>query len=244
MVKLPHKSATVSCLWLIVISALLWGCSKKSSKYSDSSVFRYNEHKNINSLDPAFAKDLADIWGVNQVFNGLVQMDDQLNVVPAIASSWTVSDSGKIYTFNLKSKVHFHKHYLFGADSTRAVTARDFEYSFERLIDPKVASPGSWVFQKVDSFKALNDSTFQINLKQPFPAFLGLLTMKYCSVVPREIVDYFGSEFRSNPIGTGPFYFKRWDENTKLVFRKNLHYFEKDTQGISLPYLQAVSGKF
>ena len=244
MVKLPTKSTLVSYIWLIAFPILLNSCSKKSSRYDNHDVFRYNEHKNINSLDPAFAKDLADIWGVNQVFNGLVQMDEQLNVIPAIASSWTLSDSSKIYTFNLKSKVYFHRHYLFGRDSTRTVTAKDFEYSFRRLIDPKVASPGSWVFQKVDSFKVLNDSTFQIKLKQPFPAFLGLLTMKYCSVVPQEIVDYFGSEFRSNPIGTGPFYFKRWEENTKLVFRKNPHYFEKDTQGNSLPYLEAVSVTF
>lgn len=51
-----------------------------------------------------------------------------------------------------------------------------------------------------------------ITLKEPFPAFLGLLTTKYCSVVPKEIVEHFGNDFRKNPIGTGPFQFKRWEE--------------------------------
>lgn len=233
---------------LLILKLLLvltvTSCSSNSDLHPDNQVFKYNEHKNINSLDPAFAKDLADIWGVHQLFNGLVQMDSDLNVQPAIAEKWVISDSAKVYTFNLRPDVYFHKHHLFGKDSTRTVKAEDFEYSFKRIIDPKVASPGSWVFQKVDSFKALNDSTFQINLKQPFPAFLGLLTMKYCSVVPREITDHFGAEFRSNPIGTGPFYFKRWEENTKLVFRRHQNYFERDSNGKSLPYLEAVSITF
>lgn len=68
--------------------------------------------------------------------------------------------------------------------------------------------------------------------------------MKYCSVVPKEITEHYGSQFRSNPIGTGPFYFKRWEENIKLVFRKNNTYFEKDTNGKRLPYLDAVAITF
>ena len=133
---------------------------------------------------------------------------------------------------------------MFKKDSTRTVKAQDFEYSFNRILDPKVASSGRWVFNKVEHFKAENDSIFTIKLKQPFPAFLGLLTMKYCSVVPKEIVEYYGTNFRSNPIGTGPFKFKRWEENIKLVFRKNNNYFETDKNGNQLPYLEAVAITF
>lgn len=211
---------------------------------NNDNVFRYNEHKNIGSLDPAFSKDIADIWATNQLFNGLVQMDDNMGVLPCIAKSWQISDDGLSYSFLLRKDVKFHKHVLFGKDSTRAVTASDFQYSFNRLLDGQLASPGSWVLQKVDTFKALNDSIFEIRLKQPFPAFLGLLTMKYCSVVPKEIVEHYGSDFRSNPIGTGPFKFKRWEENLKLVFRKNPDYFEKDNNGQPLPYLEAVAISF
>ena len=65
--------------------------------------------------------------------------------------------------------------------------ADDFEYSFNRLLDLKVASPGNWVLKNVSTFNAMNDSTFVIELKKPFPPFLGLLSMKYCSVVPKAV---------------------------------------------------------
>ncbi len=228
--------------FIILCSLMLISCNPKSEEKTN--VFRYNEHKNITSLDPAFSKDLADIWATNQLFNGLVQMDEQMNVLPSISKHWTISGDALTYSFTLRNDVTFHKHILFGNDSTRTVVANDFEYSFNRLLDKNVASPGSWVLSKVENYKAVNDSIFEIKLKQPFPAFLGLLTMKYCSVVPKEIVEHYGSGFRSNPIGTGPFQFKRWEENLKLVFRKNPGYFETDSNGNQLPYLEAVSITF
>jgi peptide/nickel transport system substrate-binding protein len=226
---------------------MLWSsfsCQQDTSKSRDYLVFRYNEHANITSLDPAFAKDQRNIWAVHQLFNGLVQMDSDLNVIPAIATSWNISDDGLTYTFSLRNDVQFHKHKLFGKDSTRTVTTFDFEYSFNRILDDKLASSGRWIFKSVESFKALNSESFVIKLKQPFPAFLSLLTTKYCSVVPKEIVEHYGNDFRSNPIGTGPFQFKIWEENTKLVLRKHPNYFEKDTNGENLPYLEAVAITF
>src|SRR5690606_1805409 len=126
---------------------------------------------NIASLDPVFARNNATIWATNQLFNGLVQLDDQLQILPDIAKHWTYNDSTYTYTFTLRNDVWFHKHFIFGKDSTRQVTAHDFEFSFNRLADPKVASPGSWVLQQVDSFYAQNDSVFKIRLSQNFPPF-------------------------------------------------------------------------
>jgi peptide/nickel transport system substrate-binding protein len=220
------------------------GCQTAYKPPKNLKVFRYNEHSNISSLDPAFAKTLANTWVVNQLFNSLVQLDDSLHIQPDVAKSWTLSNQGKTYTFFLRNDVYFHHHILFGKDSTRRVVAQDFEYSFNRLKDPKVASPGGWILQNVADFEALNDSVFQINLKQPFPPFLGLLAMKYCSVVPKEAVDYFGDRFREHPIGTGPFKFKLWIENTKLVYLKNPYYHEVDKKGNRLPYLDAVAITF
>ena len=231
-------------LLLLLITLFIFSCKDNTISFSRNDVFKYNEHKNIGSLDPAFSKDLADIWATNQLFNGLVQMDDSLNVIPCIAKSWTISEDGLNYKFILRNDVFFHKHKAFGKDSTRIVLANDFVYSFNRIKNKEIASPGSWVLNKVESYKAVNDSVLNINLKQPFPAFLGLLTMKYCSVVPQEVVELYGTDFRSNPIGTGPFKFKLWEENIKLVFRKNHDYFEVDNKNQKLPYLEAVAITF
>ena len=237
------KSTLLLYVGILFIGILLSSCQQKQSNFDDNQVFRYNEHSNITSLDPAFSRKQSEIWATNQLFNGLVQLDDNLQVKPDIAKYWRFSEDGKTIDFILRNDVYFHKHILFGKDSTRTVKAKDFEYSFNRLLDKKIASPGKWVLNNVESFKAVNDSVFQINLKKAFPPFLGLLTMKYCSVVPKEIVAHYKNDFRSNPIGTGAFYKKIWVENTKLVFRKNKLYYEKD-KGKQLPYLEAIAITF
>ncbi|MFK7781793.1 ABC transporter substrate-binding protein [Psychroserpens sp.] len=245
ILKSVHSKYSITVLILSIIgSFFIFSCGNDTNSDKNHLIFRYNEHKNIGSLDPAFAKDNADIWAINQLYNGLVQMDSNLNVKPCIAKSWTISEDALTYSFILRKDVNFHKHILFGKDSTRIVKASDFEYSFNRLLDKKLASPGSWTLNKVETFSAVNDTLFQIRLKQAFPAFLGLLTMKYCSVVPKEIVEHYQSDFRSNPIGTGPFHFKRWEENLKLVFRRHSNYFETDNKGNQLPYLEAVAITF
>ena len=234
----------VLTLSIILVTNLFSSCTSKSTEIDETTVFRYNEHKNIGSLDPAFAKDLADIWATNQLFNGLVQMDDSLNIQPSIATRWNISEDALNYTFTIRPDVEFHKHERFGKDSTRTVIAKDFEYSLFRLCDPKIASPGSWLTNNLWDIEVHSNTQLTIKLKQPDPSFLGKLTMKYCSVVPKELISHYGTSFRSNPIGTGPFQFKKWEENIKLVFRKNPHYFEKDLNGKQLPYLEAIAITF
>ncbi len=232
--------------YLLLFTSVLFlvSCGEKESVFTDNDVFRYNESANIQTLDPAFARNMAIIWPCTQLFNGLVQLDDSLHVAPDIAKSWNISADGLQYEFTLRNDVYFHKHKNFGKDSTRLVTAYDFEYSFNRVLSEDLASPGTWVFQHVNSYKAVNDSVFKIDLKNPFPAFLSLLSMKYASVVPKEITEDKSIDFRSNPIGTGPFQFKIWEENVKLVLRKNPNYHEKDVSGKRLPYLESIAITF
>ena len=130
----------------------------------------------------------------------------------------------------------------------RKISAQDFVYSFNRIVDEKVLSPRRWIFSNVDfseskGFKAPDDSTFVIHLKKSFPPFIGMLTMQYCSVIPKEAVDFYGKDFGRNPVGTGPFKIKWWYEGVKLVLHKNENYFETD-DGTKLPYLDAVSITF
>lgn len=229
---------------ILCITLTVYSCQKKTEEKGKGEVFRYNESANIQTLDPAFARSMAEIWPCNQLFNGLVQLDDQLQVVGDIAKSWSASSDGLTYDFILRSDVYFHTHPAFGSSQTRTVTARDFVYSFDRLTSPKTASPGAWIMQKIQSYQAINDTVFRVQLKEPFPAILGLLSMRYASVVPKEVIEDSQSNFRTHPIGTGPFYFKFWEENVKLVLRRNTNYFEQDEQGVQLPYLESVAITF
>lgn len=232
--------------WFFCVT-FFFSCSKNDD-HKDKKVFNINLDQGLTSIDPAFARNQNAIWMTNQIFNGLVQIDSSLQTVPCIAKRWQVSDDALTYTFNLRNDVYFHNDPIFKNGKGRKVIASDFVYSFYRLIDPKVASSGGWIFSdKVkdkNNFIALNDSTFQIKLVRPFPPFMSLLTTQYCSVVPKEVVEHYGKDFRSHPIGTGPFTFKYWKEGEILVLLKNPHYFEKDAKGNSLPYLDAVKATF
>ncbi|MBX7240443.1 MAG: ABC transporter substrate-binding protein [Bacteroidia bacterium] len=227
-------------------------------KEEEKNVFRMNLEDGLSTLDPAYARDQRTIWMTSQLFNGLVALDSNLNVTPAIAHTWEISDDGKVYTFHLREDIYFHKHPVFGKDSTRKVTAEDVLYSLSRICNPKTASTGTWIFQKkirgwdefsknpdqkLSGFEALNDSTFRITLSEVFPPFLSLLAMPYAFVVPKEAIDFYDKDFSRNPVGTGPFRFFKWKEGEVLLLHKNPLYFEKK-DGQNLPYIDAVKVQF
>lgn len=229
------------------LSLLIFVACNNSNPNSEKKVFNLNLDQNLTSLDPAFARNQNALWMINQIFNGLVQIDTNLNTVPCIAKSWQISPDGLNYTFNLRNDVYFHDDPLFKEGKGRKVIADDFVYSFNRLIDPKVGSSGGWIFsdkvKDIHSFVAVNDTTFKIHLVKPFPAFMSLLTAQYCSVVPKEVVEHYGKDFRSHPVGTGPFKFKYWKEDEIMVLLKNEKYWEK-AGNVQLPYLDAVKVTF
>ena len=240
-----QKLVNIVVLLMVLITS---SCSNSDTNLAGKKVFKYNESAGITSLDPAFAKDQANISAVNQLFNGLVQLDNKLNILPCIANSWAISADGLTYTFKLRTDVYFHKSIIF-KDSLRKVIASDFVYSFNRIVDEKIASPGAWIFNNVKvrdakyCFSAPDDTTLVIELNKKFPPFLGLLTMQYCSVIPHEAIETYGKDFRKNPVGTGAFKFKLWKEGIKLVMLKNENYFEWDGNN-RLPYLDAIAVTF
>lgn len=229
--------------FLLVLSA----CSEEDK--NTKNTFRMNmSGKALESLDPAFAKDQYMMWTANMLYNTLVATDTQLRLKPSLAKRWEVSKNGLVHTFYLRDDVYFHDNPAFKNGQGRRLTAHDVVYSFNRITDPATASPGAWIFNgrvvEKGPFVAVNDTTFKVYLIRPFRPLPEILSMQYCSIVPHEVVEKWGKDFRTHPCGTGPFRFKTWDEGNILVLHKNDHYWQKDSTGTRLPYVAAVTVSF
>ena len=233
----------------ILVLAAIMACFISCNHHEQSgNIFHYNEQSGIASLDPAFAKNQSINWAVHQMYNTLLQTDDDMNIIPSLAKSWDVSPDNLIITFHLRNDVFFHDNEVFPEGKGRKMIAEDVVYSFGRILDKNTASSGAWIFNdRVDSIKpfvALDDTTFQLKLLFPFHPVLGVMTMPYCSIVPKEAVLKYGKDFRRHPCGTGPFQFVAWDEGQALVMKKNKNYFETDSAGIRLPYIDGIKVTF
>lgn len=227
---------------LINICLLLISCSgRQDSAYKNT--IRYNASNGVTSLDPAFASNQDNIWATSQIFDGLVTLSGDLEPIPAIAEKWEILDSGLTYVFHLREDVFFHEHPSFS--KPRKVTAKDFIFSFRRIMDPETASPGAWIFNDKladNPFSAPDDHTLVIRLRRPFPPFLSLLSMVYCSVLPSDLV-LSGVDPGRNPVGTGPFVFHQWEEDVKLILHRNPNYYES-TDSRPVPRIDALSISF
>ena len=233
--------------YLTVCSVVFLSACYSTDK-ENANIFHYNESSGVANLDPAFAKSQSVMWVAHQLYNTLVEVDSQLHIVPSLATRWEVSADRKTYIFHLRNDVFFHDDACFKNGKGRKLTAHDVVYSFNRIVDETTASPGSWIFNgKVDSvegFKALDDTTFQLKLINPYHPILGILSMQYCSIVPEEAVKKYGSEFRRHAVGSGPFQFVAWEEGQALLLKKNPVYFEKDSNGNRMPNLDGVKISF
>ena len=226
--------------WALTVLGILGagaGCGlgvSQAEGRADKQVFRYNESAAITSLDPAAARSLEHMWVVDQLYDGLVELNADLEVVPCVAKSWEVDPVTHTYTFHLRPGVSF--------STGRLVDASDVVFSLERLRDPSVVSSGGWILDAVvpNGIRAVDDTTVAIQLSQAYPPFLGLLTTAYGAVVDREHAQADGVSLRNQPGGTGPFVLKWWLEDAGLVLHPNPGHWERDEEGNQLPYLDAV----
>lgn len=239
-----RRSKYLTILWAFIF--FLFSCYRGEKE--NKMIFHYNETTGVASIDPAFAKNQSIMWVIHQLYNTLVEVDSSLHIVPSLAKRWEIAEDKKTYTFFLRNDVFFHDDPCFPGGKGRQLKASDVVYSFNRLIDRSTASPGSWVFNDkidtVEAFKAIDDTTFQLRLQRPYNPILGILSMQYCSILPKEAVEKYGADFRRHAVGTGPFRFVTWEEGQAMVLQKNPSYFEVNERGARLPYLDGVKVSF
>jgi peptide/nickel transport system substrate-binding protein/oligopeptide transport system substrate-binding protein len=193
-------------------------------------------------IDPVAVDSVYDALPVGQIFDGLVALDPGLNIIPALADTWTISRDGRVYTIHLREGVRFH-------DGT-PLTSADVVFSLKRLLDParQRKSIGVSYLQVVDGapaysagrsrvltgVTAIDANRVEIRLTRPYLSFLEVLSMDDLRIVPEKAVTAMGDDaFHHAPIGTGPFRFASWTD-TELTLQANPDYFG------GAPYLDRV----
>ena len=217
-----------------MVALLLFGAGCASPSEEQLDLFAYNASDGIRSLDPAKATDLETMWVVDQLYEGLLELDTALQVVPALAKDWSISEDGLVYRFRLRD-ANFH-------DGT-PVKAQDVVASFERLQDPAEALPGRWVLGGLerDGAEAIGDDSLELRLTAANPVFASLLATPQASVLRGGGRDV---DVDREDLGTGPFLLRGWLPETALVMHANPTYWMVDEAGQPLPHLDGVRVEF
>jgi peptide/nickel transport system substrate-binding protein len=158
----------------------------------------------------------------NQIYDGLLEINADLQLEGALAESYTISDDGLVYTVTLRDGVVFHNGRPFGAD--------DVVYSLERILDPETGSPQASRFSQVASAEAVDERTVVFTLTEPFAPFLS--NMRYLYVVPREVVEEHG-DLQQVAVGTGPFALAEVVPDTYLRLEANADYYRPGEPGVA-----------
>jgi len=212
------------------VPLLLWGCQEKGKQKLPCFLY-LRLSSNPTTLDPSLIVDVASANIATKLFNGLVRFGEQMEIEPDIANTFEASPDGRRYSFHLKSNVRF--------SNGREVTASDFKYSFERILNPQTRSPRTWVFsrikgakeymegkeQEVSGIKVKDKYWLEIVLEKPFALFLQFLALPPAYCVPKEEVERWKTDFSFHPVGTGPFILEHWRHNLTLKMTANSDYF-------------------
>jgi peptide/nickel transport system substrate-binding protein len=187
----------------------------------------------ITSMDPLNGNSFVGEGCVYlAIYNRLLRKDEAGNLVPELAKSWTVSPDGKSVTFELQQGVTFHDGTPFNAQAVK--------FNYDRLLNPKDATTAYQYFTDVDSFEAVGDYRFVMNLKRPSAVVMDALTYRGGFIVSPTAFKKLGADFAQTPVGTGPFKLTQFIPDNRVVLVRNENYWEMGADGKKLPYLDQV----
>ncbi|MFZ4615261.1 MAG: ABC transporter substrate-binding protein, partial [Rectinemataceae bacterium] len=173
-------------------------------------------------LDPNIVTAFSSMRRIDLLYNRLVRYDDTFAVVPDLAESWDVPDN-LTYVFHLRKGVKFH--------NGREFTSDDVQYTLNRVLDTKTASPGRSYITVIKSIEIVDKYTVKLNLTSPLPSLLDGLSSNNLAIVPKEVVEA-NTNLQKTECGTGPFMLKEWIPDNSMTLVRNPDYFEKGAPAV------------
>ena len=217
---MKRRGIAILLVLMMIIPVALGGCSgdkeksgsttenELSGKPVEGGSIRVGISQDLDSLDPHKAVAAGTKEVLFNIYEGLVKPDQDGNLAEAVASSYTISEDAKIYTFTLRDGVKFHN----GQD----VMAEDVKYSIDRCADTSNGEPLVSAYSIIESVNILDEKTIEIRLTEPNTEFLAYMTT---AIIPK---DY--EELETAPMGTGPFRFVSRSPQENIILGKNEEY--------------------
>ncbi len=210
---------------LAILAMALGGCSSSTDEQTSSDVFIFARGSDSQKLDPADVDDGESVNAVAQIFEGLVRFKSgTLEIEPALAESYSISEDGLTYRFKLRDGVAFHDGMPLNGETAL--------FSFQRQMDEshpghlKVASFSYWkyLYQDIVSVEAIGPMELEFKLAKPNASLLSSLAVFPAFLVSPQALDTYGDAMQRNPVGTGPFRFVDWRPNEAIVLERNDDY--------------------
>jgi peptide/nickel transport system substrate-binding protein len=173
---------------------------------------------NPDTLDPQKTAGTLTFQTVRSIFDTLVEPDADGQIVGALAESWATSADNLTWTFTLRRGVRFH--------NGDTLSSQDVKATFERITNKQFASPKATEFAAITAIETPNAQTVVFRLAKPFSPLLAALASGWGAILPKSLIDA-GHDFGSEPVGTGPFVFKEWVRDNRIVLAKNPGYWMK-----------------
>lgn len=229
-------------LSLLAIMAGVNSCSKSNQTTQNKNTITIDNGDDAPTVDPVMTQDSTSLRVLYDLFSGLTDFDQQNNTIPGLAEKWDISSDGKVYTFHLRDGLKF-------SDGS-PLTANDVVFTFQRVADPKVASPYNFLAANIVNgqaiidgklpanslgVKALDKKTVQITLIQPNSSFLQICSMPNLGIVSKANLKKFGNNWTDtkNMVTSGAYKIKEWVVKGHMSLVKNPNYW--DEKNVTIP---------
>lgn len=226
--KPKHGLSVVVALLGVLVLALL---PSRAAQPKVGGTLRIGYAQDITGLDPHMSLGIPGVYVMQNIFQNLVTLDEHLEFVPELATSWDVTDGGKTYVFHLRRGVQFHDGTPFNAQAV--------QWNFDRLLDPQEGVRLRSRFAMVDRVEVVDDYTVKIVQKHPSRLLLSALASYSLAglmiISPASYAQWGKQDLMHHPVGTGPFVFDQWEPGRFIRLKRNPHYWKP-----GLPYLEQL----